>query len=418
MNIKNNIVSALDIGTSKVCCMIANEETESICKVIGVGYNKSQGINSGIITDFFAAINTISSSIKSAEKQAGVKVKNGLSVSISSANTKTKLFKSKISIKEKKVSNLDISESLNQLVKNDFFSNKKVIYAAPVGFSIDEASGIKNPIGMFGKNIEVEFILSYIGFSHYKNYIECINQCGVDVNKIIISSTAAGYAVLNENELSLGSVIVDMGSKTTSLSMFSENNFIFSDALNYGGDDITNSLARKFGITLEEAEKLKVMHSSVIESNEDNEVFLEIPSINSDNSEDYIQITRREILEVTKPIINNILLWIQETINKSGHINSIGRVIVFTGGASQIDGLLVLAKDVIGYNSRIGLPKELRFNFFNNIDTSYSVVAGLLQQEIYLNEREEKIFFNKKRINEQKLSFTSIKNWLSENFFN
>ena len=78
MNIKNNIVSALDIGTSKVCCMIANEKTDSICKVIGVGYNKSQGINSGIITDFFAAINSISSSIKSAEKQAGVKIKNGL----------------------------------------------------------------------------------------------------------------------------------------------------------------------------------------------------------------------------------------------------------------------------------------------------------------------------------------------------
>ena len=417
MNMNNEIIVALDIGSCKICCMIARNKADDICKVVGVGYNESRGINSGIITDFFLASKSILNSIRSAEKQSGIKIKNGISVSISSSKTETNLFKSKVKIKDKKVTKVDISECLSQLLKRDFFSHKKVIYASPISFSLDQASGIKNPLGMYGNEIEIDFIISYIGYSHYRNYIECINQCGLDVNKIIVSSTAAGYAVLNENELILGAAVVDMGSKTTSLAIFSDNNFIFSKVLNYGGNNITEALARRFGITMEEAEKLKVMHSSLLESNDDQEVFLEIPSINSDNSDDYIQITRREVLEVIKPITTNLLGWVQDELNKSGHSNSIGKVMVFTGGAAQIDGLLVLAKDIIGYNLRIGIPKELRFNFFYNIDSSYAVVAGLLNQEIYFKEREEKNYLKNKNLSDHKLSFSNIKSWLAENFF-
>lgn len=417
MKIKNDIIAALDIGSGKVCCMIANKNTEDFCEVIGIGHNESKGINSGIVTDFALAKKSIANSINSAEKQAGIKLKNGLTVSLSSSKIKTKSFKIKEYTKDRKVSHADIRDCLNKILKYEFFDEKKVVYASPINFSLDDASGIKNPLGMYGNQIEVEFVISFISLSHYKNYVECINHCGVDVNKVTVASIAAGHAVLNENELELGAVVLDMGSRTTSLAIFLENNFIFSEVLNYGGKNITEALARRFSITIEEAEKLKVMHSSVIESNDDEEVFLEIPSINSDNSEDYIQITRREVLEVVKPIVANILDWTLSTLNKSGYINSIGRVIVFTGGAAQIDGLLVLAKDLIGYNSRIGLPKELRFNFFNNIDASYAVVAGLLQQEIYSNEREEKNILKDRNLSDQKFNITNIKKWLAENFF-
>ena len=417
MNINNKILAALDIGSSKICCMIAEQKDNDVCKVIGIGHNQSKGVSSGIITDFASATNSIANSIKSAEKQSGVKVKNGITISVSSPKTKTKLFKNKVNVKERKVSKIDVNECLKQILKNDFFADKKVIYASPVNFSLDGSNGIKDPIGMYGEQIEIEFIISYFGYSHYKNYIECINQYGINVNKIVLSGAAAGYSLLNENELSIGSVVVDMGARTTSLAIFSEGNFIFSEVLNYGGSDITESIARRFSITLEEAEKLKVMHSSVIESNEDEQFFLEIPSINSDNSDDYIQITKREVLEITKPVISNILEWVQSTLNKSGYINSIGRVIVFTGGAAQIDGLLVLAKDIIGYNSRIGIPKQLRFNFFNNTDASYAVVAGLLQQDINFNEKEEKNYLKNKEGADQKLSLSNIKTWLAENFF-
>ena len=165
MNMNNEIIVALDIGSCKICCMIARNKADDICKVVGVGYNESRGINSGIITDFFLASKSILNSIRSAEKQSGIKIKNGISVSISSSKTETNLFKSKVKIKDKKVTKVDINECLSQLLKRDFFSYKKVIYASPISFSLDQAGGIKNPLGMYGNEIEIDFIISYIGYS-------------------------------------------------------------------------------------------------------------------------------------------------------------------------------------------------------------------------------------------------------------
>ena len=208
-----------------------------------------------------------------------------------------------------------------------------------------------------------------------------------------------------------------MGAKTTSLAIFFKDNLVFSETLAFGGFEITEALARRFGISFDQAEKLKVLHSSVIQSSEANEVFIEIPSINFQNNENYVQITKKEIYEIVAPLVIKVLEWIKIILKKSGYEDLTGKVIVYTGGASQIDGLAVLTRDFLNYNSRIGIDSDIKFNFHNAYDSSYSVAAGLIQYALYENRIIGRANYPENNKKRKKVNFSFIKKWVEDNFF-
>ena len=417
MNNKKKIISVIDIGSSKISCMQSLTESNGISKVIGLGVIATKGIKAGIVTDFNQATDSISLAIKDCEKQSSECIRD-LSVSISSHKCFTKSIKSKSLIKDQRVAEVDIDSCMTKALEDTYFLDKKVIHISPKDFIIDEANGITNPLTMYGNDLEVDFLVTYIGLNQFKNYIECIVSCNVDVNRVVFSSYAAGYAVLNENELQLGAVIVDMGARTTSIGMFSNKSFIYSNVIAFGGDNITEAIARKLSITFEEAEKLKVMHASVLDTSKEEEILLEIPSINFENEENYIQVSKRDLFDIVKPYYEEILKWINDSIQKSGHAHLIGKVLVFTGGASQIDGLSIFANNIYNYNSRIGTAKNLRFNFHHILDASQSVTAGLIQNELNLYSKKNTSFLKgREKKLERKINLSFIKQWVGENFF-
>ena len=417
MNNSKDIISVIDIGSSKISCIQSLTEINGISTIIGEGIIATKGIKAGIITDFNLANDSILRAIKDCEKQSGHNI-NKLVVSISSHKCFTKFIKSKKLIKEDRVLQEDIQSCINDSLEDEFFIDKKIINISSKIFSIDSSNGITNPLGMFGKEIEIEFLVTYVGLNQFKNYIECITSCNVDVNRIIFSIYAAGLAVLNEGELELGSVIVEMGARTTSIGIFSNSKFIFSNVINFGGDDITEALARKLSVSCEEAEKLKVMHGSVLDTSKENEMLLEIPSINFENEDSYVQVSNQNIYDTIRPFYDEILIWINNSIDKSGNSNLIGRVMIFTGGASQIEGLSILANNKYNFNSRIGVAKNIKFKFNHTLDASHSVIAGLIQNELNLIDKNKvnSLAGQNKNI-KKKINFTFIKQWLAENFF-
>ena len=289
------------------------------------------------------------------------------------------------------------------------------MHASPVGYAIDGANGIKNPVGMFGSNLEVEFIISTIGINHYKNYIECVTRCDVDIGQVVFSGLASGISVLNDNELDLGAVVLEIGATKTSLSIFSKGNFLFSKVINFGGNDITQAIARFFGISFNEAEKIKIMHASVIEHSSDSEISFEIPSINFNNSENFINISKKDLYKIVEPFVESILKWAQVVIGKSGYEKIISNQLVITGGGAQLDGIAILAKNNLNYNSRIGYPKEFKSDLDNNLDPRHSVALGIIQSIFKVKEYEQKqeinTFFTKKN------KFSIVKNWMNMKFF-
>ena len=225
--------------------------------------------------------------------------------------------------------------------------------------------------------------------------------------------------MLNENELELGSIIVDIGARTTSIGMFMKNNFIFSNVLAFGGSDITEDIARKLSITYEDAEKLKVLHASVLDASQEEDIPYEVPSINFENEENYIQVSKRKLYELVHPYYEEILNWVSASIDNSSHKNLIGKVLVFTGGASQIDGLTTMVNNNYHYNSRIGTPKNIKFNNNGILDASHSVAAGLIQNEINITNknRSKYMFRDDKRNLVKKKNFSFLKQWVGDNFF-
>lgn len=416
MSKRNKLLAVMDIGSSKLSCMQSLTDNNDITKIIGHSIIATKGISSGIITDFNLASESIAKVIKDCEKQSGENITE-LSVSISSYKCFTKVLKSKIIIKDERVSNSHIKLCMTRALEDSYLIDKKVIHITPVDYIIDQANGITNPLDMFGNELEIDFLITYIGINQYKNYAQSITACNVDIHRIVFSNYAAGFAVLNENELELGSVIVEIGARTTSIGMFMKNNFIYSEVLAFGGHNITETIARKLSITLDEAEKLKVLHASVIDASKEEDIFYEVPSINYENKDNYIQVSKRNLYEIVQPFYEELLKWVYESIRKSGKQHFIGKVLVFTGGASQIDGLTILANNIYNYNSRIGVPKNIKFNFSEIFDTSHSVSAGLIQNEININNRKIDNFKDTKKNFERKTNFSSLKQWVGDNFF-
>lgn len=418
MNNRKNLLTVMDIGSSKISCLQCFTDNNDITKVIALSTIASKGITSGIITDFNLAYDSISKTIKECEKQSNEQI-DQLSISLSSHRCFTKTIRSKVQVKDELISDQDIKLSMSKVLEDNYFHDKKVINISPTDYIIDNANGIINPIDMYGDTLEIDFLTTYIGINQYKNYAQSITKCNVDIHRIVFSNYAAGFSVLNENELELGSIIVDIGARTTSIGMFMKNNFIFSKVLAFGGSNITEAIARKLSITYEDAEKLKVLYSSVIDASQEEDIPYEVPSINFENEDNYIQISRRSLYELVQPFYKEILVWINSSIENSGYKNLIGKVLVFTGGASQIDGLTTMVNNNYNYNSRIGTPKNIKFNNNEILDASHSVAAGLIQNEININNknRSKYTFREDKRNLKKKKSFSFLKQWVGENFF-
>ena len=418
MSNRKNLLAVMDIGSSKINCLQCFIDNNEITKVIGLSTIASKGIASGVITDFNLAYDSISKAIRECEKQSNENI-GELAISISSDKCLTKTIKTKAQVKGETITVHDIKINMDRVLEDSYFFDKKIINICPTDYIIDDACGIINPINMYGNKLEIDFLVTYTGINQYKNYAQTITKCNVDIHRILFSNNAAGFAVLNENELELGSMVVDIGARTTSIGMFIKNNFIFSNVLSFGGSDITEAIARKLSITYEEAEKLKVLYASVIDTSQEEDIPYEVPSINFENEDNYIQVSRRKLYELVQPFYEEILKWTHNSIEKSGYKNSIGKVLVFTGGASQIDGLTTMVNNNYNYNSRIGIPKNIKFNNNEILDASHSVAAGLIQNEININNknRSKNTFRDYKRNLEKKKNFSFLKQWVGDNFF-
>ena len=276
MSSSDTMIASLDIGSNKMCCMIAAKEDSGIYKIIGMGHSASLGIKSGVVIDMKLAQESICKTVSIAEKQAGIKI-NGVSVSITASNIISKVINLELEIDEQ-VTEKDIENTYLMTAELCQQSKTRSIHAFPLNYSIDGADGIKDPIGMFAEKLNIDLVVISVVDSLFKNYIKCITKCDINVLDVVSSSYAAGLAVLKEDEINVGSVLIEMGSSTTSLGVFLDGKMVFTKTLAIGGDDITLEIARKFSISIEEAEKIIVMHASAISGSEDTHVLLDLPN--------------------------------------------------------------------------------------------------------------------------------------------
>lgn len=362
---RSGVITVLDVGSSKVCCIIARlrpggssdllrGRTHRI-QVIGIGHQRSQGIKSGVIVDLASAERSVRQAVDAAERMAGLTVES-LIVNLTAGRIRSEAFSATVNLGGHETTASDIGRVLAAGSKQAVAAEREVIHSVPAGYSLDSEGGIRDPLGMIGDLLGVNMHVMTADAAPVRNLELCVNRAHLSVERMVATPFAAGLSALVEDEGEMGAACIDMGGGTTSLAVFQNGNFVHAASAPVGGLHVTQDLARSLSTSMEHAERLKVMHGSALPVPVDDGDMVNIASLSGDVAEAQQQIPRAVMNRIVRARIEEILEMIRDRLTRSGYSGAVGRRIVLTGGASQLAGLPEAARRVLGRSVRIGRP--------------------------------------------------------------
>lgn len=362
---RSGIITVLDVGSSKVCCIIARlmpaEEGRALrhrthrVKVIGIGHQQSQGVKSGVIIDLDRAEESIRLAVDAAERMAGLTV-DSLIVNVSAGRLRSETISASINLGGHEVARSDINRVLAAGARQGLETEREVVHSLATGFSLDAERGIRDPRGMVGAELGVDMHILTADAAPLRNLELCINRSHLSVERMVATPYASGLAALVDDEAQMGAACIDMGGGTTTISVFAEGKFVWAEALPVGGNHVTMDLVRGLSARLEDAERLKVMHGSALISSSDDRDIVSIHPMGADPSEQPIQVPRAVMTRIIRARIEETLEMARDKLNRSGYGGLVGRRVVLTGGASQLVGLPEATRRLFGRNVRLGRP--------------------------------------------------------------
>ncbi|PCI47367.1 MAG: cell division protein FtsA [Alphaproteobacteria bacterium] len=420
---REQVIAALDIGTSKICCFIARVgEGQSRPRVIGIGHQISNGIKSGTVVDMEETETSIRAAVDTAERMAGGSPIHDVYVNISAGQPKSRIFSMEVDVAGHEISQRDIDHVLaagrEYLQDEDRF----ILHSRPISFSIDGVVGAKNPLGMFGEKLGVEIHISTAAISPLKNIQTCLNHCHLNLKGVVLTPYASGLSVLVADERKLGSICVDMGSGLTSISAFRENELVFGEIICLGGNHVTRDIAQGLSVSEARAERLKILYGDCLSGRIVVRDQIDIVQIGEDGQDHAMTIPRSMLTAIVSPRVEEILELVRDRIIEAGLADMVGRRIVFTGGASQIPGLEELAGKIFSVKAepllrgdfyvRVGRPVSVDGLADSAVGPVFSTCAGLLNYGAMTPDEIHSLPATKAAGN----LFSRIGGWMKDNF--
>lgn len=373
---RERIITGIDIGSSKICTVIAQLSGEDKISVIGVSSTPSRGIKKGVVVGIDDAVEAIAKSLEAAERMAGYAV-SGAFVLVDGSHIASMNSKGVVAVahQDSEISPLDVARATEAAQAVSIPSSQEMIHVIPRGFIVDSQEGIKDPVGMSGIRLEVETNIIYGAAAIMRNLVRCVQQVGVDVEDLVFSGIADAESILNDTERELGTILADIGGGTSSLTLFLSGSPVYSSVLPIGGQNITNDLAIGLRMSLENAEKIKLRisqeasnHSSLPGINSDTDFTSLLPKIVAQEAtrQDFIdasdmglettKVEKKVLNEIIRARLNEIFSLIALEIKKSGLAGRLPGGIVITGGASETVGVLDAARSILKMPVRLGYP--------------------------------------------------------------
>lgn len=382
-----SIVSVLDVGSSKICCLIARltprgdsaalpGRTHAV-EVLGIGHQRSRGIKSGVVSNLDLAEQAIRHAVDVAERMAGVTIES-LIVNLSCGRLASETYTASVTLSNHAVEQSDIGRVLAAGRRHSVTDGRSVIHSLPIGYSLDGDSLIADPRGMFGSRLGVDMHVVTADTPPLRNLELCINRCHLSIEMMVATPYASGLATLVDDETELGSACIDFGGGTTTLAVFMKGQFIHSDAVAIGGNHITTDIARGLSARIEDAERLKTMHGSALPSVADDRDFLSVPPLSDDDGEVATQVPRSALTRIIRPRVEEILELVRDRLNASGFAPLVGRRMVLTGGGSHLNGIVEAARRILARNVRLGRPMGVSGMPEIARGPAFSAVVGLL----------------------------------------
>ncbi len=384
---KSAIVSVLDVGSTKISCMIARLRPRSgvdvlpnrshSIEVLGFGYQRSRGMKSGVVVDMDEAEKALRLAVDAAENSAKMPVES-LIVSVSSGRLGSETFSSGIALNGHEVEPSDIRSVLAAGHRNAVRDQRAILHALPIGYSIDLEHGIREPLGMVGAELGVDMHLVSCDAAPLRNLENCINRSHLRVDGMVAAPYASGLSALVEDETQMGCACIDMGGGTTTVSIFLNGQLVFADAIAVGGNHVTMDIARLLSMRVSDAERLKVLHGKASPAQVDESELIAVPPIGDDGHVMPDQVSVAQLAQFIRPRVEETFELIRDRINRSGFAGAVGRRIVLTGGASQLVGISEVATRVLSANIRLGRPMGISGLPKTAKGAAFSTAAGLL----------------------------------------
>ncbi len=399
------IITAIDIGSTKISTIIASVDEGDTPSVIGVATSPSQGLKKGVIVNIDDAINSIATSLEAAERMAGLTV-SSVYISINGKHITSLNNKGVVAVAQEEINTEDVFRSIESARTVSIPPSREILHVIPREFIVDAQGDIKDPIGMTGTRLEVNAHIISATSSALHNLVKCVQQLGLKVDDIVFTGYASSSSVLTPTEKELGIMCLDIGGGTTSITTFVEDAITYSSSVPFGGVNITSDLAIGLRVSLEEAEKIKLNAEELMKNNNDMEEESEAtkkrkalligdkeadqePKEKEPKKKDVIDVSSLEIKgvktisrklfnEIVEARLSEIFDIVIRQIEQSGNETRLPAGIVITGGTALIPGISSTAKKVFGVPARVAHPKGLN-GLTDEINTpAFAVGHGLI----------------------------------------
>jgi cell division protein FtsA len=381
------VVAALDVGSSKVVCLIGRlrphgpqqvltRRSHSV-EVIGFGHTLARGTKAGTVVNLVQAEDAIRRAVDAAERMASVEIESVV-LSISSGRPASELFAAEIEIAGSAVSESDIARVLAAGNRHSLRDGRAVLHSLPVGYSIDGVNGIRDPRGMLGARFGVDMHVATIDVAAARNLMLAVERCHLDVEAMAAAPYVAGLAVLADDEADLGAAVVDLGAGTTTLAAFQAGRLVHVDGFAVGGHHVTMDLARGLNAGLADAERIKTLYGTVLGGGSDERDMITVPPLNEHEREQAQFVSRATLTSIIRPRVEEILEMVRDRLAACPVAPDRRSHVVLTGGASQLNGLPELAARLLGRPVRLGRPLGIAAAPDAAKGPAFAVAAGLL----------------------------------------
>ena len=371
---ERDTICGLDIGTTKICCVIAEISDSGKLDIIGIGTSPSKGLNKGVVVNIESTVESIRSAVEEAELMGGVQVESAY-VGIAGGHIKGFNSHGIIAVKNREVTDLDKERVIEAAKAVAIPMDREVIHVIPQQFILDHQSGIREPRGMSGIRLEARIHIITGAVSSAANIVRSVNKAGLDVDDIIVEQLASAEAVLDADERDLGVALVDIGGGTADLALFSEDAVKYTSVIAVGGNHITSDLAIGLRTPQVEAEKIKRKHGCAVAAMVKSGELVEIPSMGGREP----RVIKRDVLcEIIEPRVEEMFQMIYHDLETSGYLGIIPSGLVITGGAAMLEGMPEVAERVFGLPVRRGNPKGVGGLVDVVNSPQYATAVGLL----------------------------------------
>jgi cell division protein FtsA len=376
------IVVGLDIGTSKICTLVARIENGANLRILGVGVEPSQGIRKGVVIDINSASQSIARSIEKAERTSGYEINSAL-VSLAGSHVSSMNSRGVVGISGRVIDQEDVLRALDSAQAVAIPHDREIIHVIQRGFLVDGQDGIRQPVGMHGFRLEVEAHIITASASTTENLRKCVSMAGIEVSQFVLSPLASAEAVLSETERTMGAAVVDLGGGTTDLAIYLNGDVWYTNVINIGSYYITTDIAQGLRLPVDVAEEVKLHHGyAVLDEISEEESFNVVPF----SAEESAKVLRRDLVNIIEARAEEILSLVHQEIKRSGVSGLLPAGLILTGGGSQLPGIRKLATQVTGLPARIAKPEKM-VGLTDQISTpAFSTSVGLLQWAILMSE--------------------------------